>query len=227
MISSDFNSVMNKIRIHIEESQDNKDKKVYDIDIAKALDISKEHYCRSKKESKIPLQAIINFCAKENIVINYILFDQMPESLNKITDKIISIKYFKNINTSAGGGAINEKENFEYIGLDKDVVEQLGGKEAIKNIEALNVTGESMEPIIKDGSIIFIDKSKTIPSIRNNDVYVVNTRNGVVVKKVTFLSKYNKLRLLSCNPLFLSEVYDCDEVEILGKVVGTSELLFH
>ena len=223
MISSDFNSVMNKIRIHIEESQDNKDKKVYDIDIAKALDISKEHYCRSKKESKIPLLAIINFCAKENIVINYILFDQMPESLYTITDKIISIKYFKNINTSAGGGAINEKENFEYIGLDKDVVEQLGGKEAIKNIEALNVTGESMEPLIKDGSIIYIDKSKTIPSIRNNDVYVVNTRNGVVVKKVTFLSKYNKLRLLSCNPLFLPELYDCDEVEILGKVVGASE----
>ena len=223
MISSDFNAVMNKIRIHIEQTQDNKDKKVYDADIAKALDISKEHYCRSKKESKIPLQAIINFCAKENIVINYILFDQMPDSLNQITDKIINIKYFKNINTSAGGGAINEKENFEYLGLDKDVVEQLGGKEAIKNIEALNVTGESMEPLIKDGSIIFIDKSKTIPSFRNNDIYVVNTQNGVVVKKVIFLPKYNKLQLLSCNPLFLPELHDCDDVEVLGKVVGTSQ----
>lgn len=223
MIISDFNSVMNKIRIHIEQSQENKDKKVYDADIAKALDISKEHYCRSKKESKIPLQAIINFCAKENIVINYILFDQMPETLNQITDKIISIKYFKNINTSAGGGAINEKENFEYLGLDIDVVEQLGGKEAIKNIEALNVTGESMEPLIKDGSIIFIDKSKKIPSIRHNDIYVVNTQNGVVVKKVTLLPKYNKLQLLSCNPLFLPEVYDCEDVEVLGKVVGTSQ----
>lgn len=40
-----------------------------------------------------------------------------------------------------------------------------------------------MKPLIKDVSIIFIDKFKRITSFRNNDIYVVNTQNRVVVKK--------------------------------------------
>lgn len=220
MISSDFNSIMGKIKVHLEDKYK---RRIYDTDIAAALDISKEHFCRCKKNSKIPLESIISFCAKESIVINYILFDQMPDSLEKSTDKIITVKYFKNINTSAGGGALNEYEEFEYLGLDDDVVKSLGGVDNIKNIEALNVTGESMEPLIKDGSIVFIDKSKTTPSFNKEDIYVVNTLNGVFVKKATLIPEYEKLQLKSCNPLYPPEIYNYSNVKIIGKVIGVSQ----
>jgi len=219
MISSDFNSVMNKIRLHLKEKLN---RKIYDVDIAKALNISKEHLSRCKKEKKIPLEPIITFCAKENIVINYILFDQMPDSLYKSTDKIISIKYFKNVNTSAGGGALNYEEDYEYLGIEKEVVEQLGGIEKLKHIEALNVIGESMEPVIKDKSIIFIDTTQIYPSYDKKDIYVVNTPNGVLVKKVILIPKYEKVQLFSCNPLFTHEIYNCEEIKIIGKVIGVS-----
>ena len=220
MISSNFNQVMQKIRVHLQEKSDSK---IYDIDIANALDISKEHYSRSKKENKIPLQPIIEFCAKENIVINYILFDQMPESLYKSTDKIINIKYFKNVNTSAGGGALNDDEDCEYLGLDAKTIIKLGGIEKAKHIEALNVTGESMEPVIKDNSIIFIDTSSTTPNFHEDDVYVVNTPNGVLVKQVIVISQYNKIQLLSYNKLYSPEIYDIEDVNIIGKVIAVSE----
>lgn len=61
MISSDFNSIMGKIKVHLEDKYK---RRIYDTDIAAALDISKEHFCRCKKNSKIPLESIISFCAK-------------------------------------------------------------------------------------------------------------------------------------------------------------------
>ena len=36
----------------------------------------------------------------------------------------------------------------------------LGGKENLKNIDAINVVGDSMEPTLNTDNIIFIDKQK-------------------------------------------------------------------
>lgn len=220
MISSSFESVMDKLRLYLQEKNNSK---VYDKDIANALGLSKEYYSRSKKENKVPLQPIINFCAKENIVINYILFDQMPESLNQTTDRIITVKYFKNINSSAGGGAYNETEEYEYLSIDEDVLNELGGYEKLKYIEALNVIGESMEPLIKDSSIIFVDKSEVFISHEKKNVFVINTPSGILVKWASFIPNYNKVQLLSENKLYVQEIFDCDDVTIIGKVVGVSQ----
>ncbi len=86
MNCSDFKSIIEKIRLHLEKKNSCK---IYDIEIAKELNISKEHLCRIKKQNKIPLESIINFCAKENLMINYILFNQIPESLIENTNKIL------------------------------------------------------------------------------------------------------------------------------------------
>lgn len=219
MISSSFENVMEKIRVHLESKFDSK---VYDVDIAASLGITKEHYSRIKKQNKVPLQSIIEFCAKENLVINYILFDQIPESLHQSTDKIITIKYFKHINSSAGGGATNEKEEYVNLQIDQDVADQLGGLENLKHIQALNVIGESMEPIIKDQSLIFIDRSKTSLCSEKENIYVINTPAGVFVKKVKFIPTYNKIQLISTNKLYSPELFDIEDVTIIGKVVGTS-----
>lgn len=117
MLSSDFENIIEKIRTHL---QDKEKKKILDTHIAKALGVSKEHFSRSKKTNKIPLESIIKFCAKENIIINYILFDQIPDSLHNATDNIITVKYFKNINSSAEG-ALNKEEKFEYLTSERRI----------------------------------------------------------------------------------------------------------
>lgn len=225
MISSNFEAIIEKIRVHLKEKNSCK---IYDSDIAKALNLSKEHFSRSKKANKVPLQAIVEFCAKESISINYILFDQIPDSLTNSTDKIITVKYYKNINGSAGGGAFNddtnEEENCDYLGLDANTIMRLGGIEKAKHIEALNVTGESMEPVIKDNSIVFIDKTSITPNFNEDDVYVVNTPNGLLVKQVTLIPEYKKVQLISYNKVFLPEVFDIEEVTIIGKVMAVSEV---
>ena len=139
MITGDFTNIMEKIRIHLYEKSS---KPIYDKDIASSLKISKEHYSRLKKANKVPLEAIIMFCAKENIVINYILFNQITESLSLATDNIITVKYFRNINSSAGAGAFNYEECFEELSIDNEVVKKLGGERNMKNIEVINVLGD-------------------------------------------------------------------------------------
>lgn len=216
MLNSDFKGVMEKIRTHL---QDKHKEKIYDKDIAICLGISKEHYSRLKKGNKIPLESIISFCAKENIVINYILFGQIPDSLEKATDNLITVKYFKNISSSAGGGAINEEEYYETIAVHNDLVKLLGGEKNVKNIEVINVLGDSMEPILKDKSIIFLDRSKNQPI--ENEIFVVNTSQGVLVKRLS-IKKYNYIDLVSENIQYPVERLLSKDVIIIGKVIGVS-----
>ncbi|MCF6173010.1 MAG: phage repressor protein [Campylobacteraceae bacterium] len=217
----DFNSVVEKIRVHM---QHKKNKKIYDSDIAKALDISKEHFSRTKKSDNIPLKAIVEFCAKENIVINYILFDQSPESLMTPTQKLITIKYFKAINTSAGWGAINDNEEFEAITIDETLALKLGGMGKFKSIEAINVTGDSMEPTIKNGSIIFIDRNQTTVMKDKKEIFVLQTPGGTLVKKLD-ITVNGKLKLISQNKDYDTEIIDFNEASIIGKVLGITQHL--
>ncbi len=217
MITGDFTNIMEKIRTHL---QDKNSKTIYDKDIASSLKISKEHYSRLKKSNKVPLEAIIMFCARENIVINYILFNQIPESLNSATDNIITVKYFRNINSSAGAGAFNYEECFERLCIDSEVVKKLGGEKNIKNIEVINVLGDSMEPTLKDKSLIFIDRNKTI--IEEDEIYVINTDQGILVKKLQ-IKPYEFVELVSTNNIYSNQKVSCKDIKVIGKVVGVSD----
>ena len=217
----DFNSVIEKIRVYMQQS---KNKKIFDSDIARELGITKEHFSRSKKSGNPPLRPIVEFCAKENIVINYILFDQSPESLMQPTDKLITLKYFKQINTSAGGGAINDNEDYESIRVDEELARVLGGRHKLKNIEAINVTGDSMEPIIKDGSVIFVDRSQIVPLKDKKEIYVLQTPGGTLVKRLDITAD-GKLKLISQNPEYDIEIIAFEDVVITGKVLGVIQRL--
>jgi len=87
-------------------SQEFPDRIVYEKDVAKALGMSKESFSHFKKRESVPVEQIAYFCAKRKISINWILFDQMPKSLEEETEKYTHIKYFSKINAGAGGGAI-------------------------------------------------------------------------------------------------------------------------
>ena len=197
------------------------ERKVYDKEVANALGISKEYFSMLKKRKRVPLNEVMNFCVKRGININWLLFDQDIESLSKETEKFAYIKYFKDINASAGGGALNYEESAEKLYLDKELEEFLG-KENIKNIEALNVIGDSMEPLLKDGSIVFIDRSKV--DIKNGGIFVLTTNAGVFIKRV-ILKTDGSIELVSENRMYPKEVISNEEVQIIGKVVGVLDKL--
>jgi len=182
------------------------DRKVLNKDVATALGITPENLSVLKKRNKIPYEELAYFCAKRKISLNWLLFDQQIENIAKETEKFSKIRYFKDINASAGGGAINFDENYEILYIDKKIIN--------KNLDAINVIGDSMEPTIKDGSIIFIDRNDK--TIQNGGIFVVSTPAGVFVKRVN-LRNVGKIELISDNKLYPNEIVEV--AKIIGKVV--------
>jgi len=200
----EFDKIIEKIKDIISEEVG--ERKVLNKDVAKALGITPEHLSMLKKRNKIPFEELAYFCAKRKISLNWLLFDQQIENIITETEKFSKIRYFKDINASAGGGAINFDENYETLYIDKKIID--------KDLDAINVIGDSMEPTIKDGSIIFIDRNDK--NIQNGGIFVVSTPAGVFVKRLNLKSS-GELELISDNPLYPNE--SVKEAEIIGKVV--------
>ena len=194
-------------------------KRVYDKDVAQALGISKESLSHLKKRNSVPYEAIVYFCAKRSLSINWILFDQVPKSLEEKTEKFARIKYFKELHTSAGGGAWNDEEGFEYMYIDYEGLNTLSHLKE-EYLHAINVIGDSMEPTLRDKEIVVCDV--TCKEIIDGNIYIINTPNsGLLIKRLT--CRDEKLSIMSDNPQYLDEIVNiCHEnIHVLGRVLGT------
>jgi SOS-response transcriptional repressor LexA len=82
---------------------------------------------------------------------------------------------------------------------------------------ALNVTGDSMEPLISDGSIVFY---KSQPTVENGEIAIVEIEgDGVTCKRVKFDYENEKIILQSENDKYEDMVFDNNQIRILGKVL--------
>lgn len=82
---------------------------------------------------------------------------------------------------------------------------------------ALVVKGDSMEPEIEDGSIVFYKRQ---PNIENGEIAVVEIDgNGVTCKKVKFDYDNEKIILQSLNDKYEDQEFESTQIRILGKVV--------
>lgn len=210
-----FKEIVNRIKDML--SSDISDRKIYDKDVAQALNIKQITLATMKNRNKIPYKEILDFCARKKVSINWLLYDQIVESLQKETEKFVKIKYFGDIYASAGGGALNYEEKYEYIYIDQKMYEGFGGERELKYIESLNVTGDSMEPTLKNGNIIFINRS--LKDVGRGGIFVVSTASGLFIKRVN-LKTDGTVDLISDNSSYLVENISDGSVDILGKVVG-------
>lgn len=203
-------------------SADGKNGKVFDKDVANSLQLSQANFATMKNRGKIPFSNILNFCAKKKISINWLLYDQNPGSLVDTTDKYW-IKYYPTVSVSAGGGAYEAEDNYESLQLPTYFVTMLGGKENLKNIDAINVVGDSMEPTLTGDNIIFIDKTKN--DVSRDGIYAFTTTYGLFVKRIQRRVD-GKLDIISDNKDYPSQILNKNELEILGKVVSSFGMVY-
>ncbi len=211
----DILSVLQKVKDIL--SQEVGERKVFDKDVAEALGINQLTLATMKNRAKIPYKEILEFCAKRKISINWVLFDQVVESLQAETDKFAKIHYFKDIYASAGGGALNEEEEGEMMYLDEEIVHKLGGIGMIKHIQAINVLGDSMEPTLYSGDVVFVNKEYR--NAHKSGIYIVSTPAGLFIKRL-HLQANGMVALLSDNESYAPEMVSANDVEVIGKVVG-------
>ncbi len=215
----DLRNVIAKLKEII--SEEKQVKKVFDKDVADALAIPQTTFATMKKRNSIPFKEILEFCANKRLSINWLFFDQAIEMLEEETERFFQVHYFADVRASAGGGAFNFDEDFEILSVDKTIMSSIvpTGNSAL---EAINVDGESMEPTLQDGSIVFIDREQT--NINKDGIFIASTTAGLFIKRIRQRAD-GMVELISDNKAYSPEIITAQEVEIVGRVVGNIESL--
>ena len=192
-------------------------KKVFDKDIAEVLGISQMNFATMKKRDKIPFNELLDFCARKTISINWLLYGQSPESLVEATNKFYMIKYLSDVNASAGGGSAENNEELQELEIPEQFVFMLGGERELKHIEAINVSGDSMEPTFSYNDIVFINRSKT--NLDRGGIFTVRTDAGLFIKRIQKRID-GKIDIISDNQVYSTQTLSPNEIEVIGRVVS-------
>ena len=146
---------------------------------------------------------------RQKNVKNYV-DNQLDEQENsKISENVSSIPVVHNSAVAANptelayGDTVLQDEEFERIPDNADL--------------AIPVIGDSMEPTIKNGGLVFIHEQ---PTIENGEIAVVEIDGeGTTCKKVYFDYSNKEIILKSINPKYPDRHINSDRIRIIGKVV--------
>ena len=191
-------------------------KKIFDKDVADALGVSHMNFATMKKRNKIPFGELLDFCATKSISINWILYGQSPESLIDATNKFFMVKYFTNVSASAGAGSNVDNEDVEHVELPLGFVHRLGGEKEIRNIEAINVSGDSMEPTFSYNDIVFINRTKI--DLQRGGIFTIKTDTGLFIKRIVRRID-GKIDIISDNDVYPTQILEANEIEVVGRVI--------
>jgi len=205
-----YNEILEKLKDILSQELDNK--KVYNKDIAAALEINYDNFRKSKSRGSIPYYEIMSFLAKRNISINWFFFNQLPESLIENISNYILIRYQSNINVSTGGGSFNTYIDTKPLVIDKQLLDHINSNYTYT--EVIRSIGDSMEPDIPGESLIFIDKSDTY--IKDKNIYLINTNDTLYIKRIKI--KDDTYYMSSTNSIYND--IKLDEFEVIGRVKG-------
>jgi len=175
------------------------------------------NFATMKKRDKIPFTELLDFCALKSISINWLLYGQSPESLIEATNKFYMIKYFNDVSASAGGGADSQIVESEDLVIPAPFIDMLGGEKELKYIEAINVSGDSMEPTFSYNDIVFINRSKT--DLGRGGIFTIRTDGGLFIKRVQKRID-GKIDVISDNKVYSTLTLQPNEIEVIGRVVN-------
>jgi phage repressor protein C with HTH and peptisase S24 domain len=85
---------------------------------------------------------------------------------------------------------------------------------------ALEISGESMEPVYRDGDIVIVSPHA---NIRRGDRVVLKTREGEVMAKLLRRSTAHKYELKSLNPEHEDRILPVEEVEWIARITWASQ----
>jgi SOS-response transcriptional repressor LexA len=210
-----FSEIVEEIKSIV--SKDFGSRRIFDKDVADILGISQMNFATMKKRNKVPFAELLDFCATKSISINWMLYGQSPESLVESTNKFYIVKYFNDINASAGGGANAECEELHELEIPEEFLPILGGEKELKNIEAINVSGDSMEPTFSYNDIVFINRTKT--DLQRGGIFTIRTEAGLFIKRIVRRID-GKIDIISDNKVYETQTLNASELEVVGRVVS-------
>lgn len=119
----------------------------------------------------------------------------------------------------AGAGGFFDDGGFP-AGQGWDVVEFPAGPERKNGVYALEVQGDSMMPLYRDGDVLIVEPGA---QVRRGDRVVVKTREGEVMAKVLLRQTAKSIDLLSLNPEHPNRSFEIVDVDWIARIIWASQ----
>lgn len=87
-------------------------------------------------------------------------------------------------------------------------------------IYALEVQGDSMEPLYREGDRIVVSPTE---QVRRGDRVVVKTRDGEVMAKILARQTGRQIELHSINPSYPPRAFELTEIEWIARIIWASQ----
>ncbi len=94
------------------------------------------------------------------------------------------------------------------------------GSGARESLYALEISGDSMEPLYREGDILIVSPGA---NIRRGDRVVVKTRKGEVMAKQLLRQNASRVELKSLNPAHDDRILKQDEVAWMARIIWVSQ----
>ena len=184
--------------------------KILKLDPLDIIDPNNELSNRNNRYIKAVISGMNRLSSERQKNVKNYVDSQVDEQENsKISEDVSSIPVVHNSAVAANpteltyGDTVLQDEEFERIPDNADL--------------AIPVIGDSMEPTIKNGGLVFIHEQ---PTIENGEVAVVEIDGeGTTCKKVYFDYSNKEIILKSINPKYPDRHINSDRIRIIGKVV--------
>ncbi|GHA31394.1 DNA-binding protein [Devosia pacifica] len=117
----------------------------------------------------------------------------------------------------AGGGGYFDSSGFPAgQGWDEVALPVAGDK----TVYALEVQGDSMEPLYREGDRIIVSPTE---QVRRGDRVVVRTRGGEVMAKILHRQTARQIELHSVNPRYEPRILDVQDVDWMARIIWASQ----
>jgi phage repressor protein C with HTH and peptisase S24 domain len=121
------------------------------------------------------------------------------------------------VQASAGPGAMGAAESaFDTFRFSRRWLREQGLDPAM--LSAIRVSGDSMEPLLRDGDEILVDRS---PQPFREGIHVLRMGEVLHVKRVQ-AGPPGRVRLISANPAYEPVKVSLEEIDVIGRVVWKS-----
>lgn len=140
------------------------------------------------------------------------LLNEMPNAAAAITQRIPVIGFAQ----AGDSGYFDDAGYPTGSGWDEIVFPDVGDP----NAYALMVSGDSMEPLYRDGDRIIVSPAA---NIRRGDRVVVKTKEGEVMAKELIRRTAQRIELRSLNPDYEDPVLAAADVEWIARILWASQ----
>ena len=187
-------------------------------ELASLLGVNGSAISQAKKRKVIPRAWVTEISEKMNLTPEWIKTGNGEKYFDKFCDNKQMFEVVPKVQTrlSAGDGSFYVDQSIsEYYPFQKLWLRKKGNP---KNMVLMDIVGNSMEPELKNGDTVLVDRSKM--KILAGAIYAVGVEDTVLIKRVEKLP--DKLVLISDNEKY-SPTYitgdDINRVRVLGKVI--------